>query len=86
MICKTAFKISQLILFTMFISCRGRNNIKTTVTENNGELTIQVDANKNWKDIHYDKTFDIRGMTKSQRDSIVHHVFDSLHLGINEFK
>lgn len=83
---KAAITISEIILLTMLFSCQGRNNIKTTITEKNNELIIHVDADKNGKEIHYNKTFDTKGMTKPQRDSIVHHVFDSLHLGINESK
>jgi hypothetical protein len=83
---KTAIKISGIIFFTALLSCQGRKNINTTINEKNNELSIRVDANKNGETIHYNKSFDTKGMTKPQRDSIVHHVFDSLHIGINESK
>ena len=75
-----------LILCLLFGSCREKDNLSTTVTDNNSELIIKVDAHKNWKAIHYNQTFDIRRLSKIQRDSIVHHVFDSLNIGVNESK
>lgn len=78
--------LSVFIFSTFFFACSGKDNLSMTVNEDNGELRIKVDADKNWKKIHYDTSFDIRGLSKVQRDSIVHHVFDSLHLGVNETK
>ncbi len=86
MVYKTAVTISKIILFAMLFSCEARNNIKTTIDEKNNKLSIRVDAHKNGHVIHYNKSFDTKGMTKPQRDSIVHHVFDSLNIGINESK
>jgi len=78
--------MSVFIFLSLFFSCRGKDNLSMTVNDDNGKLRIKVDADKNWKKIHYDTSFDIRGLSKVQRDSIVHHVFDSLHLGVNETK
>ena len=78
--------VSYIVMLATLCSCGGKDHLSTTVNDNNGKLTIKVDADKKWEPVHYNKTFDIRGMTKSQRDSIVHHVFDSLQLGINESK
>ena len=83
---KTAVTISKIILFAILFSCNAKNNIQTTIDEKNNELSIRVDAHKSGKVIHYNKSFDTQAMTKPQRDSIVHHVFDSLHIGINESK
>jgi major membrane immunogen (membrane-anchored lipoprotein) len=68
-----ASKISAIILCILFVSCSGKDNLNTTVTDNNSELSIKVDAHKNWKAIHYHQSF-------------VHHVFDSLNIGVNESK
>lgn len=78
--------ISVFIFLSLFFTCRGKDNLSMTVNDDNGKLRIKVDADKNWKKIRYDTSFNIRGLSKVQRDSIVHHVFDSLHLGVNETK
>ena len=58
--------------------CNNKNDVAIRINNKGQTLRLEVDANKNDKDIRYRKTFNTEGLTKQGKDSIVNHVLDSL--------
>lgn len=70
--------------FTSFLpGCIRKNDVEISVNDNGKILRIKVDANKNDKDIRYRGSFDVNDLSKTQKDSIVNYVLDSLRIRTN---
>ena len=72
-----------LSLFTLVtIGCSRHNtHFEKSVQITGNNMRVKVNAVIDGKEVHdYDKTFDIAGMTQTQKDSIVTHITDSLDL------
>ena len=58
-------------------------NVNTSINDNGtSELAIQVRAERtDGQTVQYNRTFDVRGLTKAQRDALKNRVLDSLGVG-----
>jgi hypothetical protein len=67
------------IVGSLWISgCNNKNDVHIRINDKGQTLRLEIDANKNGKDIRYRKTFNAEGFAKVEKDSIVNHVLDSL--------
>lgn len=57
------------------------NDTKQSVSDDGKTLHIMIKSNKDGKAVKYDRSFDVKGMSKLQKDALVKRVNDSL--GIN---
>jgi hypothetical protein len=78
-------KIVLIVLFGIIGSleisgCNNKNDVHIRINDKGQTLILEVDANKNDKDIRYRKTFNTERLTKVEKDSIVNHVLDSLRV------
>jgi len=76
-------KIILIVLFGIIgsleiLGCNNKNDVHIRINDKEQTLVLEVDANKNDKDIRYRKSFNTEGLTKVEKDSIVNHVLDSL--------
>lgn len=51
------------------------------IEDNDKTLSIQIEGQRNGKSIQYSRSFNVAGMSKSQRDALKSRVLDSLGLG-----
>jgi len=57
------------------------NNTTQSVKDDGKTMRIKINSNKGGKDINYDRSFSVKGMSKNQKDALVKKITDSL--GIN---
>jgi hypothetical protein len=74
-----------LVIIAGFLSLSGiaqkKNvSINHNINDDGKTLSIKIKGTINDKPVDYDKTFDVSGMTKQQRDAIKRNVYDSLGL------
>lgn len=51
------------------------------INDNDKTLSIQINGQRNGREIAYNRTFNIRGMSKAQKETLKTRVLDSLGLG-----
>ncbi|MEZ0540765.1 hypothetical protein [Fibrella arboris] len=58
-------------------------NVNTSINDNgNDKLSIQIQADRaDGEQLRYNRTFNVAGLTKAQKDALKNHVLDSLGLG-----
>ena len=75
---------SLLLIVSVFsvLSLFAQKNISIShsINDNGNQLSIKINGSVNGKVVDYDKTFDVTGMNKDQRNAIKRHVYDSLGL------
>jgi hypothetical protein len=75
--------ITCLSLFALAAAaCHGNGtNIKKSISTSGNNMTVKVTATINGKDLpDYDRTFDVSGMSKEEKEALVKRVMDSLDL------
>jgi hypothetical protein len=53
----------------------------SSITDDDKTLSIQIEGTVNGKDVRYDRTFSILGMSKVQKEALKSRVLDSLGMG-----
>lgn len=51
------------------------------INDNNKTLSIQIDGQRNGQQVAYNRTFNVRGMSRGEKDALKNRVLDSLGLG-----
>ncbi|HEV7380772.1 MAG TPA: hypothetical protein VGN64_13325 [Dyadobacter sp.] len=57
------------------------NHISRSIDDDGNKLSISINGTIDGKNIHYDRTILVAGLTKKERKDITQEVFDSLGLG-----
>ncbi len=57
------------------------SNLNTSINDDNKTYSIRIDGDRNGKVIHYDRTFNVAGLSKAQKEALKTRVLDSLGLG-----
>lgn len=55
----------------------------SNINDTDKTLSIQINGQRNGREFAYNRTFDVRGMNKTQKEAIKNRVLDSLGLGEN---
>ncbi|MCH5599382.1 hypothetical protein [Niabella ginsengisoli] len=80
---RSLYAVLLLLSFSYGCVTRNSSEAKTIVTEINGDLFIRVEKKTNWfNTVEYEKLFPSKGLSKSQKDSIVKKITDSLRVKI----
>ncbi len=56
-------------------------NLNTEINDDDKTYSIRIDGDRNGKEIHYNRTFNVVGMNASQKEILKNRVLDSLGLG-----
>ena len=72
--------VIMAVFSSMAISAQKNISISHTINDNGNQLSIKINGTVNGRAVDYDKTFDVTGLNKDQRNAIKHHVYDSLGL------
>lgn len=62
------------------IAAQEKNKIDKSIDNNGKIMLVKINASTNGKHVHYKKSFEVNGLNKIQKDSIVNHILDSLGL------
>ena len=66
---------------SLSVSAQQKNiSINHSINDNGKTLSIKIKGTVDSKPVDYNRTFDVSGMTKEQRDAITRNVYDSLGL------
>ncbi len=57
------------------------SNLSTSINDDDKTYSIRIDGDRNGKEIHYNRTFNVVGMSTGQKESLKNRVLDSLGLG-----
>lgn len=57
------------------------SNLSTSINDDDKTYSIRIDGDRNGKEIHYNRTFNVVGMSTEQKESLKNRVLDSLGLG-----
>ena len=60
------------------------NSISQSINDDEKTLSIRVNGTIDGKSIDYDRTFDVSGLNKSERDALREHILDSLNIRMPE--
>lgn len=79
-------KYSLLFLFaSVAVTATAQTSTYSTthsqINDDEKTLSIQIDGQRDGQSIAYNRSFDVRGMSKAQRDALKNRVLDSLKLG-----
>ncbi|QJD78659.1 hypothetical protein [Spirosoma rhododendri] len=55
----------------------------SSINDTDKTLSIQINGQRNGREFAYNRTFDVRGLNKTQKEAIKNRVLDSLGLGEN---
>ncbi|MFT3935025.1 MAG: hypothetical protein QM726_15470 [Chitinophagaceae bacterium] len=73
------FALALLVCFSA--NAQQKNvSINHTINDDGNELSIKVKGTVDGKPINYNRTFDVTGMSKEQKDALKERVYDSLGL------
>jgi hypothetical protein len=67
-------------LLSLSVIAQKNISINHSINDDGKNLSIKVKGTVNGKAVDYDRTFDVSGMNKEQRDAIKRNVYDSLGL------
>lgn len=56
-------------------------NLNTEINDDDKTYSIRIDGDRNGKEIHYNRTFNVAGLSKEQKETMKNRVLDSLGLG-----
>ena len=70
-----------LTSFTALAQTPVHSNLNTSINDNGKTFSIQIDGDRNGKAVHYNRTFDVAGMSQQQKEAMKNRVLDSLGLG-----
>ncbi|MEY4540966.1 MAG: hypothetical protein RLZZ306_2723 [Bacteroidota bacterium] len=73
--------ITTALVLTLGMSAMAQKSISQNINENNGKMTIHVESSENGKKEVFDKTYNVEGMSESEKDRLINRITDSLSNG-----
>ena len=70
-----------LTSLTAFAQKSVQSNLNTSINDDDKTYSIRIDGDRNGKAIHYNRTFNVVGMSREQKEAMKNRVLDSLGLG-----
>lgn len=70
--------ITTALMLTFGISAMAQKSISQNINENNGKMTIHIESSENGKKEVFDKSFNVEGMSDSEKDRLISRISDSL--------
>lgn len=73
-----------LALSTSLVMAQHNNSISRSINDDGKTLSIRINGTVDDKPIDYDRTFDVSGLNKDERNALREHILDSLHVSMPE--
>ncbi|ADB40604.1 hypothetical protein [Spirosoma linguale] len=73
-----------LALSTSLVMAQHNNSISQSINDDGKTLSIRINGTVDDKPIDYDRTFDVSGLNKDERNALREHILDSLHVSMPE--
>ncbi len=70
--------ITTALMLTFGMSAMAQKSISQNINENNGKMTIHIESSENGKKEVFDKSFNVEGMSDSEKDRLISRITDSL--------
>ena len=70
--------ITTALMLTLGISAMAQKSISQNIDEKNGKMTIHVESSDNGKKEVFDKSYNVEGMSESEKDRLINRITDSL--------
>ena len=74
--------ITLVALSTSVAIAQHQNSLSRSINDDGKTLSIRIKGTVDDKPIDYDRTFDVSGLTRDERDALREHVLDSLHVSM----
>ena len=76
--------ITTALMLTLGMSAMAQKSISQNIDEKNGKMIIHIESSENGKKEVFDKSYDVEGMSDSQKDRLINHITDSLSNPLGE--
>lgn len=53
-------------------------NLASSINDDGKTYSVRIDGDKDGRPVHYDRTFNVAGMSSAQKDALRNRIFDSL--------
>lgn len=73
-----------LALTTSLVMAQHNTSLSRSINDDGRTLSIRINGTVDDKPIDYDRTFDVSGLTKDERNALREHILDSLHVSMPE--
>ena len=70
--------ITTALMLTLGMSAMAQKSISQNINENNGKMTIHIESSENGKKEVFDKSYNVEGMSDSEKDRLINRITDSL--------
>lgn len=78
--------ITTALMLTLGMSAMAQKSISQNIDEKNGKMTIHVESSDNGKKEVFDKSYNVEGMSESEKDKLINRITDSLSNASGEGK
>ena len=78
--------ITTALMLTLGMSAMAQKSISQNIDEKNGKMTIHVESSDNGKKEVFDKSYNVEGMSESEKDRLINRITDSLSNSSGEGK
>ena len=76
--------ITTALMLTLGMSAMAQKSISQNIDEKNGKMIIHIESSENGKKEVLDKSYNVEGMSDSQKDRLINHITDSLSNPLGE--
>ena len=70
--------ITTALMLTLGMSAMAQKSISQNIDENNSKMTIHIESSENGKKEVFDKSYNVEGMSNSEKDRLISRITDSL--------
>ena len=70
--------ITTALVLTLGMSAMAQKSISQNIDEKNGKMTIHIESSENGKKEVFDKSYNVEGMSDSEKDKLINRITDSL--------
>lgn len=75
---KTILFILSLLSLSAAAQPSTHSNIASSINDDGKTYSIKIDGDKDGRRVHYDRSFNVAGMTNAQKDALRNRILDSL--------
>ena len=76
--------ITTALMLTLGMSAMAQKSISQNIDEKNGKMIIHIESSENGKKEVFDKSYNVEGMSDSEKDRLINHITDSLSNPLGE--
>jgi len=76
--------ITTALMLTLGMSAMAQKSISQNIDEKNGKMIIHIESSENGKKEVFDKSYNVEGMSDSEKDRLINRITDSLSNPLGE--